>query len=423
MKKLLAVIMVAVLLCGCVACGQTTRPDDNSTPVSDVSTTTTAEDVTTTTTAGDDTTAGDVSVDDTTTEDVSAADTTTGDSPAASTTTQKPTEGATTKKPTEGTASQNAASTTTTTKKPTEGTTTTTKTTKSVGGLFGSTTTVSTKPVLTTTTTTKRPTKTTVAPWDPTQKSVRILAVGNSFSVDAMKKHLWDMLYSAGYEEITLGILYIGGCTLKTHWQNALNEQPSYTYYYTTTGTWKEENSVNILRGVMDGTWDIITVQQASNDSGMPDTYSYLPDLVNWIRGKQPSARIYFHMTWAYQQNSTHSAFPKYDSDQLTMYNAIVSTVQSKVVGVDGIAGVIPSGTAIQNLRTSSLGDTLTSDGYHLKDTYGDYTAAMTWYCCLFNGSPEDVSYRPSSINSYFDAIAQSVTNAIKAPYRITSCK
>ena len=56
-----------------------------------------------------------------------------------------------------------------------------------------------------------------VEPAEP--KSIKILAVGNSFSVDAMQ-YLWNVMNSAGYTDITLGNLYIGGCSLDTHWSN-----------------------------------------------------------------------------------------------------------------------------------------------------------------------------------------------------------
>ena len=103
------------------------------------------------------------------------------------------------------------------------------------------------------------------------------------------------------------------------------------------------------------------------------------------------------------------------------MYKAIVSTVQEKVATNSLIDGIIPSGTAIQNLRTSALGDTLTADGYHLLDSYGDYTAALTWFCTITGEKPEVVTYRPSSVADHWDEIAQTVTNAVKSPYAVTA--
>ena len=409
--RLAALLLALLLTVSLVACGQTPEPDDNSVSVSDVSTTTTAED---TTTEGDTTT--------TTTAEVPSNDTTAADATDNGTATKKPSASTDGKNSTTKAASADKTTTTKVTT-PTPGPdairpmTTTTKSTTKATTTTATATTKSTKKTVTGKTTT---TTTTEAPAEV--KSIRILAVGNSFSVDAMKHHLYQVLESVGYEEITLGNLYIGGCSLNTHWNNANAGISAYEFQYNTSGSWKSVYDVNIDRGLNFADWDIITVQQASPDSGKPDTYSNLSKLVNYVRTKVPRADIYFHMTWAYQQNSTHSAFPKYNSDQMTMYSAIVSTVQSKVVGTAGIQGVIPSGTTIQNLRTSSLGDTLTADGYHLKDSYGDYAAALTWYCYLLKGKPEDVSYRPSSIEGHFDEIAESVTNAIASPYWITTC-
>ena len=62
-------------------------------------------------------------------------------------------------------------------------------------------------------------------------KSIKILAIGNSFSVDATE-YLWNMLDDAGIEEVIVGNLYIGGCSLDTHWSNMSNNKNAYTFYY-----------------------------------------------------------------------------------------------------------------------------------------------------------------------------------------------
>ncbi len=444
MKKLLAICLAILLLLSCVACGQKPNPDSGKD--NDVSISTGTDD--------NSQVLPDDSTDDSTDESLDATDDSTDDSIDATdestdstgevsddttteadktTTTIK--ASVTDKSTTKSSVTDKATTTSTTKSSVTDKTTAVSSTKSSVTSKITTSKTTTKSQLTSTTTTTKKPTtqstkktitvKTTTTvstTGESEKKTIRILAIGNSFSVDAMEKHLWYILHSAGYEEIILGNLYIGGCSLDTHWNNARSQQPTYTYYSTSTGVWKQVDNVDIMRGVNSGTWDIITVQQASPDSGKPETYANLSKLVDWLREKQPRAKFYFHMTWAYQQNSTHSAFPNYNSDQMTMYNAICTTVQSKVLAVNTIQGVIPCGTTIQNLRTSSLGDTLTSDGYHLSNSYGDYAAALTWYCYLLNGSPEDVTYRPSSIEDHFDEIAESVVNAIKNPYKVTPC-
>ena len=282
------------------------------------------------------------------------------------------------------------------------------------------TTTVSSKHVMTYTTTTGYTTTTK----DKTKgKAIKILAIGNSFSVDAMNNHLYDILESAGYTDITLGNLYIGGCSLDTHYANLKSNAAAYDFYLNTDGDWSKTASTTLSAGLNAANWDYITVQQVSSDSGRPALYNNLKAFMSLLTQKKPRARFYWHMTWAYQQNSDHWAFAHYNKDQMTMYKAIVDTVQSQVLTQADIDGVIPAGTAIQNLRTSALGDTLTSDGHHLKDTYGDYTAALTWFCILTGESTDKVQYRPATIADSWDAIAQAVENARKAPFAVTNCK
>ena len=360
MRKMTALMLAALLMVALVACGNTQAPATEDTDV----TTTTAEVETTTTVAEDITTQ------------------------AEETTTAAPTEGSTTSKPVQ---KQTSKKTTTTT---------------------------SGKQVMTFTTET---TTTTTAKDKTKGKAIKILAIGNSFSVDAMNNHLYDIFADAGYTDITLGNLYIGGCSLDMHYDNLKSNKAAYDFYLNTDGYWDKIPATDPNTAFGKARWDVVTIQQVSSSSGLPKNYSNLQATLNLIKQKAPQAKIYWHMTWAYQQDSKHEAFLYYNKDQMTMYKAITSTVQDVVLSSTGLTGVIPSGTAIQNLRTSELGDTLTSDGHHLEDTYGDYTAALTWFCTITGQPPSGTDYRP--VRSYWDVITQSVSNAIKKPYQVTACK
>ncbi len=127
-------------------------------------------------------------------------------------------------------------------------------------------------------------------------------------------------------------------------------------------------------------------------------------------------------MTWAYQQNSTHSDFAYYNNNQSVMYQAIVQTVGSAIRPRPEITMVIPAGTAIQNLRTSYIGDTLTVDGYHLSLTRGRYTAALTWFHAITGLSIDNITYKPATGVSDADlaAIKEAVKHAVLYPNVIT---
>lgn len=256
--------------------------------------------------------------------------------------------------------------------------------------------------------------------WDD-DGELKILAIGNSFSDDAME-YVYQVAKDAGVEKITLGNMYIGGCSLATHLDNAINNKGAYQYRTNTSGTWSSKNSVSIKTAVESDDWDFITFQQVSGYSGIADSYDDLVDLINIVEPLNPSARLAWHMTWAYQKGSGHADFSKYNKDQMTMYNAIVDSVNSKILTNEKIEIVIPSGTAIQNTRTSFIGDTLTRDGYHLSLGIGRYIASMTYVKALTGLSIDNSVTKPDDVDSYeLKAIIESVNNAIKTPYSVTT--
>lgn len=252
-------------------------------------------------------------------------------------------------------------------------------------------------------------------------KVLKILTIGNSFSDDSME-YVYQVAKAAGVETVVLGNLYIGGCSLATHLSNAKNDSGSYTYRTNTTGSWSSKSGVSIKTAVESDDWDFISFQQASPNSGEANTYDDLVALMNIVEPLNPSARLVWHMTWAYQQNSTHSGFSKYNKDQMTMYNSILNAVQTKVVTNDRIEIIIPAGTAIQNARTSYVGDTLTRDGYHLSNDLGRFIGSLTFVKALTELSIDNITYMPNGVdaNELLMAI-ESVNNAVKTPFSVTA--
>lgn len=229
----------------------------------------------------------------------------------------------------------------------------------------------------------------------PPTDSIKILAIGNGFSSDAVE-YLWDICKAAGIGEVVIGNLYIEGCSLDTHWSNMEGDNAAYRYSLNESGIW--ESSQKSIRAALESEdWDVITIQQASADSGRPETFGNLDNIISYIHEHKTNeyARIYWHMTWAYQSDSTHAGFANYGRDPILMYHSIVNATKNVVLNTESIAGVIPSGTAIQNLRTSRIGDTLTRDGCHLSYDVGRYTASLTWFAALTGISMEETDWLP----------------------------
>ncbi len=251
-------------------------------------------------------------------------------------------------------------------------------------------------------------------PYDPDKDkdgTLKILAIGNSFSEDAME-YLYNIATHSGFakDKVVLGNLFIGGGTLQQHYENSQNGT-SYTLQKRDGSNSIVTFSRTLQNAVKDEDWDIITLQQASGSSGMPDTYEpYLSDLIEIIEenATNPDMKLGWHMTWAYQQDTTHNEFYKYDSDQITMYNAIIGAVKEKVLPTGKFDFVIPSGTAVQNTRTSFAGDNLTRDGYHMGYVLGRYIIGLTWFRTITGMSLDSVAWEPMNVGDNFKTLSAS---------------
>ncbi len=256
--------------------------------------------------------------------------------------------------------------------------------------------------------------------WDD-DGALKILAIGNSFS-DDMMEYVWQIATDLGVETVVLGNLFIGGCTLDTHANNARNNAAAYDYRTNTDGTWNTVSGYRMGDAIDAQNWDFISLQQASGSSGVASSYARLNELVEYIRSKNDTAQLVWHMTWAYQKDSTHAEFSKYGNDQEEMYEAIINAVDSEVLTNEAFAKFIPNTTSIQNARTSFVGDTLTRDGYHLTYDLGRYIAGLTAVRALTGLSVKNVSFAPANVNEDYRNVAiEAAENAIAEPFAVTA--
>lgn len=249
---------------------------------------------------------------------------------------------------------------------------------------------------------------------------LKILTIGNSFSEDTMQ-YMYKIAKSAGVENVKLGNLVIGGCTLSKHATNARGDKASYTYHTNYNDSWEKNENYKMSTALASESWDFVSLQQASGSSGIADTYSDLEYMIEYVSDLVPKATLVWNMTWAYQQDSTHGEFSKYGSQQMQMYESIVSAVKQRVKTNADIDIIVPNGTAIQNARTSFLGDTLTRDGFHLSLDIGRFIAGLTFFSTVTGISPDRVDYMPAGVdNDIFKVAAESASNAIAEPFDIT---
>jgi len=226
-------------------------------------------------------------------------------------------------------------------------------------------------------------------------KNVRVLSIGNSFSVDA-QTYLNRIFESAG-EKVYLGNLYIGGCPLSKHMANIESGDEAYNYYVNTV----DVGFSDIKTALADGKWDYITLQQASGMSGLWESYEpYIEKIAEYVKAYQPEAEILIHETWAYETGSTHAHFAFYENKRELMEKKIYACYQRAAEILK--AKMIPVGEAVRLLRSTDAfnpqkgGEALSRDGFHLSLVAGRYLAGLVWYECLTGNSAENVEYRPA---------------------------
>ena len=253
--------------------------------------------------------------------------------------------------------------------------------------------------------------------------TVRILAIGNSFSQDAVEQYFFELAQEAGIPVI-VGNAYIGGCSIERHVLNSRNGATDYAYRKVGKdgrGERKEYPGRTLAEIIADEQWDYVSLQQASPFSGIYDSYAqWLPELYGYVKARVPEdTQFMLHQTWAYAADSDHSGFRNYGNDQMTMYRAIVDA-NEKAAELVGIGIIIPSGTAIQNARTSFIGDNMDRDGYHLDLLWGRYTAACTWFEKIF-GHVSGNGYAPEGMTGDYVRVARlSAMKAVRHPDRVS---
>ena len=226
-------------------------------------------------------------------------------------------------------------------------------------------------------------------------KAKNILAIGNSFSRDATAC-LHDVCESMGIPVFVVN-LYIGGCSLERHWSNVRSNEQAYQYQENGTVT---DRYVSIAEILHSRPWDYIVTQQASHDSGWMDTYEPFSGLLfGYLEKEVPEAQICLHQTWAYEADSCHSGFIRYNSNQQEMYRR--SRENYCAIAEKYSIPLIPCGDVIQNLRNrpefdpAKGGMSICRDGFHMHYLYGRYALACTWAKTLLQAPVRSCAFLP----------------------------
>ena len=254
-------------------------------------------------------------------------------------------------------------------------------------------------------------------------KRLRILSIGNSFSKDTME-HIGEIAKAVGFADFEFANLYIGGCSINRHYNNAVRNISDYVYYTNTGDGWSSAEHFAICDVVKEGAWDYISIQHGTGDKSRytsPVSYDNLLPLIRYVKdlaGK--NTKIAFNMAWVADPDSTHHEITSYGGDQLLMYEKLTQLTQQRIATLSEVDVVSPTGTAIQNAR-GYIPQRLTRDGFHLSRDLGRYIAGLTFLKALCDIDVDKVLWMPEGVTDREREIAQKAVNAaVKTPYGIS---
>ena len=242
--------------------------------------------------------------------------------------------------------------------------------------------------------------------------SLRILAIGNSFTEDAMQ-YMDAMVKASGIDisRICVSTLTEGSSNFET-WLNKDYENKVFSLNRVTgTAVMQHEGK---LRELLHQNWDVIVVQQSSTLSYDWKSFAYLEGLEEKLLMycTNPGLCLAFQLVWSHD----HSEMPYVLEGNIACCK--------KMMNRYGIDLIIPTGVAIQNARDTRLNDDmyLTRDYWHLNKGMARYIATATWFESLFkpvfNVTVMDNSCQPDGKNAYDDIVLakQCVIKAVTDP-------
>lgn len=250
---------------------------------------------------------------------------------------------------------------------------------------------------------------------------MKLLAIGNSYSDDCLS-HVAKILLSLGEKEVLIANLYIGGCSLQRHCENARADAPAYWYNTDNGSGFETQYDYKISDVLRSQDWDIILTHQWSRWSGNAPTYDALDELLNYVRSVVTNSPKYaWQMTWAYPKNCPLEAFGDYQNDQMVMYESIRNAVKEKIAPRKDIFAIIPTGSAIQSARGVWGEEQLMRDELHLSLGLGRYIAGLCVVGALTDYDIEKVAFAPDGVDEQTKRIAiKAAKAALRSPYEIT---
>lgn len=251
--------------------------------------------------------------------------------------------------------------------------------------------------------------------------TVKILFLSNSFGDDTAW-HLREVLCAGGAKEAIVANLYIGGCSVLTHWDNICKDAKAYEYRKWTAEGFTNQQEVSVAEGFKDEDWDYIILSTANYDMAVPSMHGSqgFLDALNGVvayaqENKPQKAILFWNMTWAYND----SCLPCCCKDARDMYETSCRVTKKLIAPIEAFKSLIPNGTAVQNLREYFPKEAVYRDDLHLGEM-GQYTVSLMVAHAL-GYDVDRIIPKCSAIAPYADCIKTVVENSIRAPFSVTT--
>lgn len=305
-------------------------------------------------------------------------------------------------------------------------------------------------------------------------KSIRVLTIGEDFSRASMTNYLQEVFAAEGYEEIVLGHFYsrshytLGQFVNDHKSGKGPDADPICVLELNRVGYWDYIYRYNLEMALKEDAWDYVVLQTTPIQSADADQFiNDVAEMASIVKSYLPNAKIGWHVNWAFQKGYENSSSDyKYmakfgyknvaktdtlgtwiadakeneqkDRDQFKalfnadpnkMYEAIAEASEKLVLANKGIDFLVPAGTAVMNAESTFMGDLRADegepvvDGGNLNET-GKLVSSYTWYAALTGAKLSELKHYQDFLfdlsSAERKAVVESVNNAIKNPLKMT---
>ena len=219
----------------------------------------------------------------------------------------------------------------------------------------------------------------------PDTNALKVLTIGNSYSENT--SIYASEIAAANSKALTFGYLKFPSCTIEKHAQAAADDLAVYKFQIVspdgTRTTLKTEaasfdspnaeSSATIKEALQYMDWDVVVLQQESFASRTASSFDKLGELIEYVKGYLPNARLAIHEVWRWGE---------WTADDFADIQA-----NTRAAAAEYKLEYIPTGTAFENARKALGSDKAVNENdghYQHANTYGQYIAGACYTASLF---------------------------------------